>query len=214
MPYPPTSLSANGTTAEGLGYVECSEAFLALPEGMGAGGVGKLCTLYFITKSSTAYTELTIVYEKSGYTEAEFGDKYRIYPIDGHYNMPPNGALFEQYTGSTWPPASPIGTDWHELEPNYCEQWSLESWTDNADGKLSPSDQIDMTRASDAKNFDFHVEWVNPYGTAGDGVADMFVTQKPPPVPEFPLGSVAPIALIAAVAYIWWTTRRKRQEAV
>jgi hypothetical protein len=33
-----------------------------------------------------------------------------------------------------------------------------------------------------------------------------------PVVPEFPLGSVAPIALIAAIAYIWWVTRRKRQE--
>jgi len=34
---------------------------------------------------------------------------------------------------------------------------------------------------------------------------------NPPPVPEFPLGSVAPIALIAAVAYIWWVTKRKTQ---
>jgi len=35
-----------------------------------------------------------------------------------------------------------------------------------------------------------------------------------PPVPEFPLGSVAPIALIAAIAYIWWVTKRKTREAM
>jgi hypothetical protein len=33
-------------------------------------------------------------------------------------------------------------------------------------------------------------------------------------VPEFPLGSVAPIALIAAIAYIWWVTKRKTREAM
>ena len=37
---------------------------------------------------------------------------------------------------------------------------------------------------------------------------------QPPAVPEFPLGSVAPIALIAVVAYIWWVTKRKTQKVM
>ena len=213
-PYPPSFIPSNGTDPDtGLHYILITEQFLKLPPEMGFGGTGKLCTILFESHSLTAYTEIELKFEDCGYTEALAGDKYRINPIDGHYNMPSNGYLFEQFTGSTWPPGDPRFTDWHELEPMYCETWTLESWIDNGDGKLTPSDQIDMTRASDSKNFDFHVEWVNPYGTAGDGVADLFVTKKEP-VPEFPLGSVAPIALIAAVAYIWWVTRRKRQEAV
>lgn len=33
-----------------------------------------------------------------------------------------------------------------------------------------------------------------------------------PPVPEFPLGAAVEIGLIVAVAYIWWTRRRKLRE--
>ena len=38
----------------------------------------------------------------------------------------------------------PMDTDWHELYPEYCQEWHLTSWKDNGDGLLSPSDQIDM----------------------------------------------------------------------
>jgi len=40
--------------------------------------------------------------------------------------------------------ADPICTWWHELYPEYCEEWHLTSWEDNGDGLLSPCDQIDM----------------------------------------------------------------------
>jgi hypothetical protein len=33
-----------------------------------------------------------------------------------------------------------------------------------------------------------------------------------PPVPEFPLGAAVEVGLIVAVAYIWWTRRRKLRE--
>jgi hypothetical protein len=33
-----------------------------------------------------------------------------------------------------------------------------------------------------------------------------------PPVPEFPLGAAVEVGLIVAVAYIWWTRRRKLKE--
>ncbi len=148
-------------------------------------------------------------YPSSGYKDTTEGE-YAINPVDGHYNMPPNGYLFETPEGGTFPTGDPSFTDWHELEPVFCQNWTLESWLDNGDGHLSPSDQIDMFRIEppDPDPYWFHVEWVNPAPVAGDGIPDMMATWKED-VPEFPLGSVAPIALIAVVVYIWWVTRRK-----
>ncbi len=206
MPYPPSFVSSVGAD-----YIEAGEFYLPLPPD-GATGVGKLCSLYFTSNSLTDYTELTIDVANSGYQDTS-GEKYLINPVDGHYNTPQDAMFLEQYQGSTWPTGDPTGSDWHELEPVYCTDWTMESFNDNGDGVLSPSDQVDMMRSSDPEPIWFHVEWTNPYGTAGDGIADMWVTLKPD-IPEFPLGSVAPLALIAAVAYIWWVSRRKRQEAV
>jgi hypothetical protein len=199
----------------GTDFVSVTEMFLDLPEGEGLGGTaGKACSLWFQSHSKTAYTEITVEpFPASGYQQVLDLLKFAVVGIDGHYNKPTDSMLLEQYTGSTWPPGDPSGTDWHELDPDLCKQWTVDEWTDNGDGKLSPSDQLIMTRASPVETFEFHVEWVSPGPAAGDGTADLLVTLKPG-VPEFPLGSVAPIALIAAVAYIWWVTRRKRQEAV
>jgi hypothetical protein len=41
-------------------------------------------------------------------------------------------------------PYDPWGTPWHELYPDYCEEWIFTSWEDNGNGYLDPSDQIDM----------------------------------------------------------------------
>jgi len=182
LPYPPTFLYSVGAD-----FLLCSEMFVPVPP-YGAGGTGKLCTLYFESKSVTAYTELTVgLWPDSGYVDAT-NTKYAINQVDGHYNMPPNGCLFETPVGGMFPTGDPTGSDWHELEPSYCEQWSLESWTDNGDGVLSPSDQIAMIRASAVEPVWFHVEWVSPAPVAGDGIAEMFVTEKIlPPIP--PLAS-------------------------
>jgi hypothetical protein len=53
---------------------------------------------------------------------------------------------------------SPIGTQWHELWPHYSNRLTLTSWTDNLDGMLSASDQIDMTNATGT--YWFHVDAV------------------------------------------------------
>ena len=60
----------------------------------------------------------------------------------------------------------------------------------------------------------YDCEYGTTEGTFYPDIVDDGHYGGPPPVPEFPLGSIAPIALIAAIAYIWWVTRRKRQEAV
>jgi outer membrane protein assembly factor BamB len=49
----------------------------------------------------------------------------------------------------------PIGSQWHELYPEFCELHNLKSWNDtNHDGKLSPSDQIALAPAFTPEQWD------------------------------------------------------------
>ncbi len=92
----------------------------------------------------------------------------------------------------------------------------MESWIDNGDGKLSPSDQIDMFRIEPPQPGPdptwFHVEWVSPAPVAGDGLPDMMVTEKLP-TPEFPLGAEAALGMgfMVVVVCVWLRNRRKNQ---
>jgi hypothetical protein len=49
--------------------------------------------------------------------------------------------------------AQPVGTQWHELYPTFCSNYTLTSWEDNGDGILSSCDTIDVQRP------DGEVEW-------------------------------------------------------
>lgn len=40
---------------------------------------------------------------------------------------------------------NPICSSWHELYPEYCEEWHLSSWDDNGNGYLDTCDVIDLT---------------------------------------------------------------------
>ena len=52
----------------------------------------------------------------------------------------------------------PLGSEWHELYPEYCNMYTLTSWEDNGDGYLSPCDQIDMTDIETGKVEWYHVD--------------------------------------------------------
>ena len=54
----------------------------------------------------------------------------------------------------------PLETYWHELYPEYCEEWNLTSWEDNGDKLLSPCDQIDMTNLVTEEVRWYHVDRV------------------------------------------------------
>ena len=55
---------------------------------------------------------------------------------------------------------SPLGTDWHELVPTFCEgPFDLTNWDDNGDGELSPSDQI-ILEGTDGFYYDYHIDYI------------------------------------------------------
>ena len=54
---------------------------------------------------------------------------------------------------------NPVSTTWHELYPEYCNTYHIDSWKDNGDGLLSPSDQINMTlQPAGLEIEEYHVE--------------------------------------------------------
>jgi len=73
------------------------------------------------------------------------------------------------------PDGDPIGTQWHELWPNYCENWTLTSWFDNGDNKLSFCDYVDFTNNDTQEWRKFHVEWVGPTITVTHNSDDWYL---------------------------------------
>ena len=58
---------------------------------------------------------------------------------------------------------SPIGSEWHELWPKFCQRWICKSWIDNGDGILSACDIIDFVpKGKKGPKIWEHVEWVGP----------------------------------------------------
>jgi hypothetical protein len=94
---------------------------------------------------------------------------------DGYYLAEtPDTMMFDS---GGYDPADPLYSDWHELWPQYCDDWTLESWVDNGDGVLSASDQIDMNNTDNpGEHLDFHVDWVNPTPIPNDGKTDVVLT--------------------------------------
>ena len=60
------------------------------------------------------------------------------------------------------------------------------------------------------ENFDAYY-WTPESGETGIGVDIVEDGHYNAPTPEFPLGAAVEVGLIVAVAYIWWTRRRKLQ---
>jgi len=135
------------------------------------------------------------------------GDKHVIEPEDGYYMAETPDISFLDLNQT----ASVIGSLWHELWPEFCQEWRIDSHEDtNEDGALQESEQIDMIRLADEYKAWYHVEWVNPDPIAGDGKADLIVLWKED-IPEFPLGIglLMMVALAIPVVYLWRTRKKE-----
>lgn len=145
------------------------------------------------------YSALTIF--DAYYTTVD-GAKHPIDIVDnGHYGTPPPQFYFSGPNPPT-PITDPIGTQWHELYPNWSHMWDLVDWIDNTDGYLSPSDQIDMVNET-GWIYSFHVDVVtttihwtfkadmDPGSVTGElGDAESPDYTEPSGDPDYPLGSV------------------------
>jgi hypothetical protein len=108
---------------------------------------------------------------------------------------------------------NPIGSSWHMIYPDYCREFVITSWEDQLPGEpghgvFDPSDQFDFEYIDDPG--------VTHWAHLDDVTTDIFLSfkYKEPPEPEFPLGAAVEVGLIVAVAYIWWTRRRRLKEVL
>ncbi len=103
----------------------------------------------------------------------------------------------------------PIGTAWHQIYPEYSQEFVITSWEDNnANGVFGVSDQFD---------FEYFGEGVTYWAHLDDVTTDIFLSQKgepePPPIPEFPLGLGLMVAMAPAIPIVYlWRTRKKEVE--
>jgi len=79
----------------------------------------------------------------------------------------------------------PLETPWHELYPEFCQEWHLTSWEDyNGDGLLSPNDQIDMINEETGNVTWYHVDritWTLLLSNTSNPEDIMYVEFKGPP---------------------------------
>jgi hypothetical protein len=68
--------------------------------------------------------------------------------------------MFVELKDTEWDPASPVGTYWHEVAPNYSNVYLLYMWTDNGNGILDYCDDIVFQDAA-GNLIKWHVDGVN-----------------------------------------------------
>jgi len=124
-------------------------------------------------------------------------------PIEVTYITYLDTYMYIEFEGNiqdlTW--TNPVSTQWHEIYPVF-NRYNLTFWEDYDDsGNLTLYDYIRMENKTSEVVDWYHVEGIS---------TDIIVTELTHPIPEFPLETVLPIALIVAVVYVWWINKRKR----
>jgi hypothetical protein len=215
-----TAFYSGTSSAETCTFFDISEQIQAYATlGVGAGGNGRLFRGRFISRSDVIPSVIDVFGPPTSMLQAQYLTVDGVWHDadvvdDGCYiSCPPDTWYFEATTG--FDPTNPMYTDWHELWPQFCNWWSLESWEDNSgepDGVLDESDQIDLVQTDGpepGKVIWGHVDWLNPDPVAGDGEADLIITVKPD-VPEFPLGIAPMLMLVLAIPVVYlWRSRRE-----
>jgi hypothetical protein len=128
-------------------------------------------------------------------------------PVRVNYTYPVYFPLnFIEFEGNiqdfNW--TNPVSTQWHEIYPVFSSRYNLTSFLADNDssGNLTVSDDIQLKDKVTGVERSYHVDEVS---------TDIKVTRIPhSTTPEFPLGSVLPIALIVALIYVWRINKRKR----
>ena len=87
----------------------------------------------------------------------------------------------------------------------------------NAGQEVNVTVTWDTSGLTEAGENIFYSVWANAtsvnyeYQTVDNSITPMGIRVKPAAVPEFPLGAAMEISLVAAVIYLWWRSRRKKE---
>jgi len=103
----------------------------------------------------------------------------------------------------------PIGTQWHEIYPNFCTSYNLTEWDDNGNVTLDFCDYILLMDKESGNVTSWHVE---------DVAIDIVVCREPPPVggEAYPVSKASLLAPWIAVGVVlaggisWYILRRRR----
>jgi hypothetical protein len=106
----------------------------------------------------------------------------------------------------------PIGTQWHEIYPNFCTSYNLTAWDDNGNVTLDFCDYILLMDKESGNVTSWHVE---------DVAIDIVVCREPPPVggeayPVSKASLLAPwiaVGLVLAGGISWYILRRRRAQS-
>ena len=187
-----------------------------------AGGPIRMCRFQFKSKSASLPSYLDIcgvpvegILEMSArYWTPDNVVHHADIMDDGYYiSTIANQMEFDLVTPPPYNPLAPIGSRWHELWPVTCPMFTLTSWDLNQGGAgLDASDQIDLTPDVAGPVIYGHVDWINPSPTPNDGKADLIITLKEGPGPEFPLGITILFAIAPAIPILYlWRSRSKKK---
>jgi len=117
----------------------------------------KLLTVDITSKSDTQPCRIDLI--DVMYRTGDGLWHYAEYVEDGYYGQAEHTPTYLSSTAS-FDPASPIDSTWHELYPYYCNDLIMTSHTDNGDGTLSASDQVDFLNETDGYTYWYHVDAV------------------------------------------------------
>jgi hypothetical protein len=106
----------------------------------------------------------------------------------------------------------PIGTQWHEIYPDFCTPYNLTAWDDNTNGVLDFCDYILLTDKESGNFTSWHVE---------DVAIDILVCREPPPVggEAYPVDKISLLAPWIAMAVLlaggvsWLALRRRKTQS-
>jgi hypothetical protein len=105
---------------------------------------------------------------------------------------------------------NPVCTQWHEVYPSYSEEYHLQEWWDDNDGKLSPSDQIELHNKRTSEKQWYHVDEVKH---------NILISPGAPPIIGGVVAPVNKLVLLApwitltaliAIAAAWVAVYRRR----
>jgi hypothetical protein len=107
---------------------------------------------------------------------------------------------------------NPVGTQWHEVYPNFCTSYNLTYWEDNGNSTLDLCDYIELTEIGSENVTWWHVE---------DVAIDIVVCREPPPVggEAYPVNKISLLApwitmgVVLAGGSGWYVLRRRRAQS-